>query len=223
VEDVDVSQSSRPEVAADSSQQTRLEIATVVLLGLVALVTAWAAFQASLWSGVSLDFYAQADTRQQEASFLRETSTALSQEDQAVFIEYLKSARAGDARLAGIIKTEIMAKRLRDAVDAWERAPPATRGVTPLSDVYGYIVPGKPESVRRLEESRSSLGLAREANTYGDTYNLAAVLFAGALFLVGISSTLRLPRFRAALLVVGAVIFLTTAGWMATVAIQNPF
>ena len=49
-----------------------------------------------------------------------------------------------------------------------------------------------------------------------DNYTLAVVLFASALFFAGISTRMRSPGQRVALLVVGYMLLLGTVAWLAT-------
>lgn len=210
-------------IGVSQTQESRFEAATIVLLGLAALITAWAAFQASLWDGVSLDQYAFADVLQGDALALRDAALNLSLEDETAFLEYAKAFRTGDGPLATLIKREFMSKRVRDAVDSWEKAPIAGRESSPLSESYGYSVPGREQSTNLSATARATMHRAREANSTGDKYNLAAILLAASLFLVGISSTLKLPRFRAGLLAIGTLILVGTVAWLATLDIREPF
>ena len=205
-----------------SVSESRIEIATVMLMGLAALLTAWASFQASLWGGVSTDDYAIGDLRQTEAVALRETSLAVYQEDQTLFLEYAKLVRSGDGQGAAIVKRDVMSKRLRDAVEQWERTPPATRESTPLNDKYSYVVPSRDEARERTAQARAAVEHARTASAVGDRYNLAAVMLAASLFIFGISSTLRVPKVRLWMIGVGAAFLIGTGVWIVTLSMRNP-
>ena len=89
-----------------------------------------------------------------------------------------------------------MPKRLSDAVDQWEKAPNHLT-IGPFQPRFDHQQPGADvEKVQK--EVNEAVNSARYASSMGDRYNLAAVLFAAALFLAGVSSTLRFIRFRRA-------------------------
>lgn len=203
-----------------SANETKLEVWTVIVLGLVSLVTAWAAFQSSLWNGVAIEEFARADAQRTAGSTTLETSTGTYQEDRALFLEYYKATRANDATLAAYIKRELMPERLRKATDAWEKSPNA-RETSPFRPAFGYEAPGI-DLEKVSDNLKRAMASARNASSLGDKYNLAAVLFAASLFLVGISSTLRFVRFRISLLLIGTAIFTGTSIWMLTLAVRNP-
>jgi hypothetical protein len=203
-----------------SATETRLEVWTVVVLGLVSLVTAWAAFQSSLWNGVSVEEFARADAQRTAGATSFETGTNLYQEDRGLFLEYTKALRANDTAFAAYIKRELMPRRLREATEAWEKSP-NNRDTSPFRPAFGYDTPG-PEIDKIGEVMRRGMAEARDASSLGDKYNLAAVLLAASLFLVGISSTLRLQSFRLWLLGIGTSTFIGTTAWMLTLSIRNP-
>jgi hypothetical protein len=57
---------------------------------------------------------------------------------------------------------------------------------------------------------------ARQSNQRSDNYVLAVVLFAAALFFAGISTKLREPAQRVAVLSLGYLLFAGAAVWVAT-------
>lgn len=202
-----------------SLNETKMEVWTIVVLGLVSLVTAWAAFQSSLWNGVALDSFARADARRTTGVVSLDTGAGTQQEDRGLFLEYYKALRANDAGLARYIRT-LMPQRLEDAIKLWEQAP-NFMSIGPFQPRFGYKQPGADADKVQDEVNRAN-STARHASTMGDRYNLAAVMLAAALFLAGISSTLRLARFRLSLLAIGTVIFLGTTVWLVTLPIRNP-
>ena len=105
-----------------SRNETKLEVWTIVVLGLVSLVTAWAAFQSSLWSGVATERFARADARRTAGVVSIDTATGTVQEDRGLFVEYYKALSDKNTAVAGYIEV-LMPKRLSDAVDQWEKAP----------------------------------------------------------------------------------------------------
>jgi len=202
-----------------SRNETKLEVWTIVVLGLVSLVTAWAAFQSSLWSGVATERFARADARRTAGVVSIDTATGTVQEDRGLFVEYYKALFDKNMAVAGYIKG-LMPKRLSDAVDQWEKAP-NYMSIGPFQPRFGYQQPGANDEKVQQDVSQA-VNSARYASSIGDRYNLAAVLFAASLFLAGISSTLRFLRFRVGLLVIATTIFVGTTVWMLTLPTTNP-
>jgi hypothetical protein len=72
-----------------------------------------------------------------------------------------------------------------------------------------------------LESTAAAESLqAKDANQRADNYMLAVVLFASSLFFAGISTKLQTSSLRTTLLVLGWVIFLGTAIWLATFPVR---
>jgi hypothetical protein len=61
---------------------------------------------------------------------------------------------------------------------------------------------------------------AKDANERADNYMLAVVLFASSLFFGGLSARLETRGARLVTLGLGCVVFLGTAGWLATLPVH---
>jgi hypothetical protein len=69
----------------------------------------------------------------------------------------------------------------------------------------------------RLDAQAEVLAAGARANIQrSSNYVLSVVLFSVALFFAGVSTKLSTPRLRAALLVLGCLIFVGTLAWVAT-------
>ncbi len=72
-----------------SRREKRLEIITVVILGLAALSTAWSGYQASLWDGIQSSYYSQAGGARTNAAQQRTAANQFRLADLSVFENYI--------------------------------------------------------------------------------------------------------------------------------------
>jgi hypothetical protein len=79
-----------------------------------------------------------------------------------------------------------------------------------------YRVSEAVRSARLNTAAGEHANAAQEANERSGNYVLAVVLFAVALFFAGMATKLRSLRKQEVLLVLGWVVFLGTAAWVAT-------
>ena len=162
--------------------------------------------------------------RPPRGSSLRQAFTRagqLTQVDIATFTQWVNATVAGDTKLADFYRT-----RFRDeftpAFDAWFATNPLTNPDAPETP---FAMPEYRR--RRCAEGRAAqprgdtTGDSRaESVRRSDNYMLAVVLFAASLFFAGISTKLRSLRHREVLIGLGAVIFVSTAIWLATLPVR---
>lgn len=198
----------------------RLEILTGVLLGLAALATAWAAFQASIWDGEELEGYTKASVKTSEAGDLLAQADRTVLEDELLTLQWALAIGRGESGLADFIREELMSDRLARLVAAWEEEPKESRG-----DLFGEA--SQIYNLRALEDGRRSTAEAvrsvsdgRDAGRKGDRYNLIVVLLAASLFVAGISSTFEVDRIRVWALIIGAAMLAGAVVWMTTMPVK---
>ena len=109
-------------------------------------------------------------------------------------------------------------KEFKPAVVAWLATKPLTNDSAPLTPFVmpQYRLAATAEGGRLDAETALSSELVHRDVQRSTDYVLGVVLFASALFFAGISTKIGSLRLREILLVVGWVIFLVTAGWIAT-------
>ena len=108
------------------------------------------------------------------------------------------------------------------AFDAWQDTDPLTNPEAPPTPFampeYQLEATAKAEDLDAQSEAASAA--VRRNIQRSSNYVLAVVLFAVALFFAGMSTKLKSPGTRTALLVVGCLVFLGTAVWIATFPIS---
>jgi hypothetical protein len=201
-------------MADDNRMRGALEIATAILLGLVSVATAFGAYQASEWSQESgrLDSIAGQLRDESLSTFIAS--------DLAGFDDGERIFRALDLEFDIIMGVATDVEAVREQQDAILRA--ATPGV--LEDWHGFIEGGyQPEDIPAQSPEYAALTLAP---TYGANkastvafelaeavgqrslqQTVAAVIFALALLLLGVSGANASIRVAFALTLGGATAF----------------
>ena len=183
----------------------RVELIAAIMLSIATVVTAWAAYQATRWSGDQSENYTKASATRTES--VRSSTLANRQIliDVDTFISWLDAEQSGDHGLADDIHARMRGEFL-PAFDAWLETAPAgsiPRG-TPF-ELSEYRLAAE-EKAKLLETQASKLFEdGNEANQVSDDFVLAAVLFASVLFFSGLAGTFDSLRAQTILLVLGGL------------------
>lgn len=203
--------------ARDSHVDRRLELAATALLALAAVATAWASYQSSRWHGKQAEAQSASIAARVESSKSAEVANRQVQIDVALFTQWVDAYATGETELADFYR-----RRFRDefepAFEAWVATKPLRNPGAPLSPfaMPEYKLAETQEAERFEEEATAASHTVRVDIQRADNYVLAVVLFASSLFFAGISTKLHERSSRVAILVLGYVIFLGTAIWIAT-------
>ena len=183
----------------------RVELIAAIMLSIATVVTAWAAYQATRWSGDQSENYTKASATRTES--VRSSTLANRQIliDVDTFISWLDAEQSGDDGLADDIHAR-MREEFLPAFNAWLETAPA--GAIP--DGTPFELPeyrlAAEEKAKQLEVKASQLFAdGNESNQVSDDFVLAAVLFASVLFFSGLAGTFDSLRAQVFLLVLGAV------------------
>jgi len=195
----------------------RLELVAALLLALAAISTAWATYQSSVWRGKQAK--AQSASIATRVESTREASVANRQVqvDVALFIQWVNAFARGEGEL-----TTFYRNRFRDefvpAFEAWVATRPRENPKAPRSpfELPEYRLAAN-EEAEALEQQAADFGLVVAQDVErADSYMLAVVLFAIALFFAALSTRLTSRDLQVALVAMGYVVFLGTAIWLAT-------
>jgi Tfp pilus assembly protein PilE len=199
----------------DDPRHQRLELAAAIVLGMAALVAAWTAYQAALTDGDAAQGYAESNAKLSDANFFYARGNQQSAQDNQLWLTLLEAEQEGNTELAEFIETGVMSENLQEAVALW-REP--NESVTPFDDIEGnpYRVEDFETADGLQQESEDAFATGSEADEKGDTYELAGVLLAVALFIAGIATLFKrsvlswaLLAFAAAALVGGSALAFT--------------
>jgi hypothetical protein len=192
----------------------RVELATVILLAVTALATAWSGYQASLWDGIQSSNYTQASGARTNAAQLRTAANQHRLADLGVFENHISAAIGGDRAVADFY-LDRFTPALGPAYDSWIALDPFENPAAPPSPLAmpEYRLPEDTDAARLEDRADSLFAEGEDANTISDVYTLTTLLFAAVLFFTAISERFTHPPAQVVLLglagiglVVGAAI-----------------
>jgi hypothetical protein len=99
-------------------RQRALDSWTAILLGLAAVLTAWASFQASQWGGAQSDAQSAASVALSNASRTAAEATRAEVIDSQMWISWLEAVNAGDTHASSFLRARF-SPPLDRAQDAW--------------------------------------------------------------------------------------------------------
>jgi hypothetical protein len=195
----------------------RVELVATVLLAVATVATAWSGYQSTRWNGEQAVAGGRANALRIESARAAGLANAQTEIDVATFTQWVDAYTLDHRDLA-----DFYFKRFREefkpAVDAWIATRPlksADAPPTPFA-MPEYKLQARADADRLEAQAEVFAGLVRRNIQRASNYVLAVVLFASALFFAGMSTKLRSPRLRVAMLVIGCAVFLSTAVWIAT-------
>ena len=205
---------------SDAPRIDRLEILAAVLLALAAVGTAWSSYQASRWNGEQAKAFSRANAARIEASRAAGLADSQTQVDVATFTQWVDAYALDETELADFYFRRFRSE-FKPAVDAWIATKPLKNANAPLTPfaMPQYELAAR-EDAARLDANAEVLAAKARTNVQRSTnYVLGVVLFAVALFFAGMSTKLRARRLQAALLALGAVFFVGTVVFLATLPV----
>jgi hypothetical protein len=204
-------------VAKVASGRDRLEVVTTLLLAVAAVATAWASYQATRWNGEQARAGSRTTALRIDAARAGGLAAEQTQVDVALFIQWIDAAANNDAELEDFY-VDRFRPEFKTAFDTWIATDPFATPGAPLSpfalDEYQTAASAEAARLDQAAEQSSatvSVNIQRASN-----YVLSVVLFSVALFFAGMSTRLRMSRLRTVTVVIGCVVFLGTAVWLAT-------
>lgn len=190
----------------DVSRQERLErlteIVLAVLMGVVALATAWSGYQSARWGGVQSTKFSQAGALRSESMRASTVAGQLAQIDIGMFTRWIDAYANGNEKLADFYRDRFRPE-FAPAFEAWMALDPANNPSAPPSPfaMPEYTLSRAEEADRLEQEAEATFDEGREANQQSDDYVLNAVILASVLFLAGIASRFDWLPVRVAIIV----------------------
>jgi hypothetical protein len=198
-----------------------VELAATVLLALAAVATAWSSYQAARWNGEQAIAASRANAARISSSSSASLAESQTQVDIATFIQWVNATAEGKTDVAEFYRQRFRPE-FTPAFDAWLATMPLKNADAPPTPfaMPEYQLAAKADSQRYADQAEVQSAIVRRNVQRATDYVLAVVLFAVALFFAGMSTKLATPSLRLALVVIGAVILVGTAAWVATFPIS---
>jgi hypothetical protein len=188
-------------------QLDRTEIVLAILLGVAAILTAWSTFQSAQLGSAMTAAYSEGIRVSDAASQAFNDASAADVADQALFLEFAKSAQAGDEDTAAYIHDSLMSAELAAAVDWWSEQPDSSGYDTPFTEDNPNWSTAMYDDAAALDaDAQAQFDEAKDKDALGSNFDILAIIIALSLFLFGVASLVRQERIKIGLGAVGAVI-----------------
>ena len=203
-------------ILSDARRRRVIDVVTVFVLSITAVLTAWCGFEASKWGGEMSIAFSQASSARVQAAAAEGTARDARQYDLTIYVQWVLADRAGDEDLTAFIEQRF-SPEFRVAFDAWEAGGRTEAG--PLA-VSQYVPPGTEEAAKLSARADERYEAALVNNQRGDNFSLLTVLFALVLFLTAMSQREVATWIQRFLLALAVVIGLVGVVIMATFPIK---
>lgn len=159
------------------------ELVAVILLSLVAVLTAWCGFESAQWGGDSSVAFAEASASRIEKANLEGEARAAREIDIALYMQWVIADANGEDDLADYI-SERFSPELEPAFVAWQADGMKEKSPFKMEQ---YVPPGEAKAKAEGVRADKLQARALDYNDKGDNYSLMTVLFALVLFLAAIA------------------------------------
>ncbi|MFC2046409.1 hypothetical protein ACFLTC_02680 [Chloroflexota bacterium] len=183
------------------------EIILAVMLGAVALATAWSGYQSARWGGLQSIKFSQAGALRTESMRASTSAGQLIQVDIGMFNNWVNAWAQGNEDLVEFYQTRFRPE-FEPAFEAWWATDPANNPDAPDGPLSmpEYKVSKVEEADQLQLEAEATFEEGRAANQQSDDYVLNAVILASVLFLAGIATRFDWLPVRVAIIVAGMVL-----------------
>jgi hypothetical protein len=197
-----------------------LEVLEVVLLAVVAIVTAWSGFQAARWDGEQSLQYGHSSRDRFAADAASTLGDQRHAADAGIFTAWLQAHAAGDEPLQAML-VKRFTPDYKVAFDAWLATDPFERDDAPLGPAVmpEYQNPDLEHAAALNDTASRAFDEGTEAREHGEEYVRNTVLFAMVLFLVAIAQRMKTKALRTSVNVVAVV--LATVGIISTISLPR--
>jgi hypothetical protein len=201
--------------AAEDARSKRIEVWIAALLGIVAVLTAFATYKAVLEDGDTLASFNEGIALTDQASQRFTAGTQEYSTDQATYLEWVKATQGDEEEVAQYFRETLFSPELEKGVKWVEDGP--DDAISPFQDESPYNRPEWDEAAKLDEQSTAAFDEANVHDEDGDKYVLATVVLSIALFLLGIAGVNRQFRVQRGLTILASVV--TLAGVVQILAV----
>ena len=203
--------------ALDNEQRDHLmDLASTIILSIAVVLTAFSAWQSTLWSGEQSKAYARASSLRGQSNAALTTATTEISYDATSFALGITEFFAGDEEAVEFFRERLFRDEFKPAVEAWIATEPLTNPDAPQTpfDVPEFSNASLEEADELSLRAESELNEGNTANKHGDNYILATVMFAATLFFTGIVTKFENDGMRFASLSLASVALVVATVYM---------
>jgi hypothetical protein len=199
-----------PPAPAGSKRVERwFEVVTAIMLGVVAVATAWSGYQSARWSGEQAAFYAEAGALRVKATRDATLSGQLRLYDLVMTNSWLEAHGRGDPELMDLYERR-MRSEFRPTFLAWLALDPFNNPAAPAGPLFmpQYASSFGQEAEQLEAAATEKFKDGQDANEIGDAYVLNTVFLATVLFLTAIAERFEWYAVRAVVLALAGAMLL---------------
>ena len=185
----------------------RVEMVEVLLLALVAVITAWSGYQAALWNSKSALSYGRANSLRVSAQGSETLAGQQMLFDAITFDSWLVAAEAHDTRLMTFLQSRFRPE-FTVAFDAWMATKPFQNPAAPPgpSAMPQYRNANLDRASQLEEQAAVAFDTGNQQRDVADEYVRTTVLLAVVLFLTALSQRFTVRNIRIAVLTLAVAI-----------------
>jgi hypothetical protein len=179
------------------------QVVTAIMLGVVAIATAWSGYQATRWAGQQSTLYAQASALRVESTRDSTLAGQLRLYDVILVNSWINAYTQGNTKLANTYERRFRSEFL-PTFEAWLALDPFNHPNAPPGLLFmpQYKI-SLDEKANQLDtQSAETFDKGQAAKEQGDAYILNTVFLAVVLFLTAIAENFKWNMVRAMILVV---------------------
>ena len=185
------------------------QVVTAIMLGVVALATAWSGYQATRWAGEQSTLYAEASTLRVESTRASTLAGQYKLYDSISVNNWLNAYTEGNTKLAKIFERRFRPE-LQVAFAAWLATNPFTNPNAPPGPLFmpQYKVSQDTLANQLDVQASNTFAKGQAAKEQGDAYVLNTVFLATVLFLTAITENFKWNWIRGMILGIALVMLL---------------
>ncbi len=202
----------------DEERDRLLDLASTIILSFAVVLTAFSAWQSTLWNGDQSEAYARASSARTQSNAALITAGNQKNYDATSFANAIVEYFRGDQQAVDFFRQRLFRDEFRPAVEAWLALDPKNNPDAPETpfEMPEYVNAKEAESKALAEKAEKELSSGDKANQHGDNYVLATVFFAAVLFFTGIVTKFRNDSIRFASLAMASVALIGATAFMLT-------
>lgn len=172
-----------------------VDIASVVLISVAAVLTAVCGYQSARWGEEQSRLYSIASADRIRSAEAADRAIALTAIDVNLFLRYVDAVEAGDMQKARTINRWFRPE-MRPAMSAWLAAQQRNKANAPSSPFVTPQYRLRTSAAAHRDEALAdaSFKAAQTAARHADEFLLLTIIFATVSFLAGISTKMVYPR-----------------------------
>ncbi len=211
--------------------EEKLELLIAILLGVTAILTAWASWISSLHGGNQATNYTESNNLSSLGNSMYNEAAQNYMQDMILWNtinDYMVDREVaelnGNYKEAELIKEQLEMLIADNCTDEFEEAVywAIDEGVTPF-DKEGFVDSYYERAEETLAEADEILEQGKLDNAHGDAYGLVSVLYSVVLFLLGIVGIFKKTKNRMIVLIVSVVLLVIATIYMATIPLPTNF